>query len=169
MKLARLRPWLARALPDEAVHEPFLDSLAVVGFQRHAGGIRATDFRPAVAPEIAAAREKVRKSLTVDPFNPPGLSSVAGTDAEKTALRLMIDDGEVFYLSEDIVMTKAAFIGAKARVTAHLRQHQRATVAELRDLLGCARRIMVPLCEKLDRDRITVRQGDLRLLAPSRT
>ena len=81
----------------------------------------------------------------------------------------MIDEGEVFYLSEDVVMTRAAFIGAKARITAHLRQHQRATVAELRDLLGCARRIMVPRCEKLDRDRITVRQGDFRLLSAPRT
>jgi selenocysteine-specific elongation factor len=39
------------------------------------------------------------------------------------------------------------------------------TVAEIRDLLGTSRKYAVPLCEYLDRAGVTVRTGDLRLLA----
>jgi selenocysteine-specific elongation factor len=41
------------------------------------------------------------------------------------------------------------------------------TVAEIRDLLGTTRKYAVPLCEYLDRAGVTVRSGDLRLLAKS--
>jgi len=33
--------------------------------------------------------------------------------------------------------------------------------------LGINRRVIIPLLEKLDRDRVTMRQGDLRVLRKS--
>jgi len=39
------------------------------------------------------------------------------------------------------------------------------TVAEIRDLLGTTRKFAVPLCEYLDRIKVTKREGDLRVLA----
>jgi len=39
-----------------------------------------------------------------------------------------------------------------------------ATVSDLRQGIGTSRRIMVPLLERLDRDGVTVRQGDTRVL-----
>jgi selenocysteine-specific elongation factor len=38
-------------------------------------------------------------------------------------------------------------------------------VAEIRDLLGTSRKFAVPICEYLDRIRLTRREGDLRVLA----
>jgi selenocysteine-specific elongation factor len=37
------------------------------------------------------------------------------------------------------------------------------TVAEIRDLLGTTRKFDVPLCEYLDREGVTRREGDVRL------
>ena len=39
-----------------------------------------------------------------------------------------------------------------------------ATVSELKPVLGVSRRIMVPLLERLDRDGVTMRKGDVRIL-----
>jgi hypothetical protein len=39
-------------------------------------------------------------------------------------------------------------------------------VSELRQVLNTSRRVMVPFLEKLDRDGITVRRGDKRVLRP---
>jgi selenocysteine-specific elongation factor len=46
----------------------------------------------------------------------------------------------------------------------HLRAHSQATASELRKALGTTRRILIPLLEKLDRDGVTRRQGDVRVL-----
>jgi len=49
-------------------------------------------------------------------------------------------------------------------VRSFLRQHGSATVSDLRQALATSRRIMVPLLERLDRDGVTLRQGDARIL-----
>ena len=37
-------------------------------------------------------------------------------------------------------------------------------MSELKPVLGVSRRIMVPLLERLDRDGVTARKGDVRVL-----
>jgi len=51
----------------------------------------------------------------------------------------------------------------------HIRSKGPATVSELKNLLGSSRRIMVPLLEKLDREGITKRAGDVRSLRAAAT
>ena len=41
---------------------------------------------------------------------------------------------------------------------------QPATVSDIRQAVGASRRVVVPLLEKLDRDGVTRRQGDTRVL-----
>jgi selenocysteine-specific elongation factor len=49
-------------------------------------------------------------------------------------------------------------------ITEHLRARGSATVSDLKTLLSSNRRVMVPLLERLDRERITRREGDLRFV-----
>ena len=46
----------------------------------------------------------------------------------------------------------------------YLRKNGEATASELRKALETTRRILIPLLEKLDRDGITARRGDVRVL-----
>jgi selenocysteine-specific elongation factor len=87
------------------------------------------------------------------------------------ALKFLIATAQVIEISPEIVMAAGAYADAAARVRDYLRQHGSATVAQLKEMLGSSRRVMVPLVEKLDRDGITRRHGDLRLLReqPPRT
>lgn len=52
----------------------------------------------------------------------------------------------------------------KAAVIQFIRERGPATVSDLRQTVGTTRRIMVPFLERLDRDGVTTRQGDKRLL-----
>src|SRR5207302_11383700 len=64
-------------------------------------------------------------------------------------------------------MTQAGTI-----VREHIGRHGPALVSDLKTALGSSRRIMVPLLEKLDRDGITRREGDRRVVrwpVPHRT
>jgi hypothetical protein len=57
----------------------------------------------------------------------------------------------------------------KEAIVGRIREKGPATVSDLRQLLGTTRRIMMPLLDRLDRDAVTVRQGDVRILRGDRT
>ena len=48
-----------------------------------------------------------------------------------------------------------------------IREHGPATTSELRQALGTRRRVIIPLLEQLDRDGVTLRQEDRRVLRRS--
>jgi selenocysteine-specific elongation factor len=76
----------------------------------------------------------------------------------------LIESGEVIEVSPDAILLRDNFVYMKARITEFISKHGPATVSELRQALGSSRRIMVPLLERLDRDGITRRVGDKRML-----
>ena len=49
-------------------------------------------------------------------------------------------------------------------VKQHLRKHTQATASDLRKAMNVSRRILIPVLEKLDRDGLTARRGDVRVL-----
>ena len=50
-------------------------------------------------------------------------------------------------------------------IVAFLRKNNSAGASELRQLLGTSRRVIIPFLERLDRDGVTRRIGDKRVLA----
>jgi selenocysteine-specific elongation factor len=56
----------------------------------------------------------------------------------------------------------------KSQVAEFISKNGPATVSQLRQALGSSRRVMVPLLERLDRDGVTRRTGDKRILCKSR-
>ncbi|MCI0888410.1 MAG: SelB C-terminal domain-containing protein, partial [Chloroflexi bacterium] len=50
------------------------------------------------------------------------------------------------------------------RVTDHLRQHGKVTVAEVRDMFGTSRKYALAVLEHLDEEHVTRRVGDERVL-----
>ena len=67
-------------------------------------------------------------------------------------------------LGEEVVLLTDSFTRMKEAVVKFIRDKGPATVSDLRQMLGTTRRIMMPLLERLDRDGITVRQGEKRVL-----
>ena len=62
----------------------------------------------------------------------------------------------------DTVILTDAFLVLKQFIIAHLRRQGRDTIAGPRDAPGSTRRILVPVCELLDRECVTLRDGDWR-------
>jgi selenocysteine-specific elongation factor len=76
----------------------------------------------------------------------------------------MLITGQTVEVGPKIVLLAEAYERAVALIKAHLAAHGAASVSELRQVLGSSRRVMVPLVEKLDREGVTRREGDLRTL-----
>jgi selenocysteine-specific elongation factor len=129
--------------------------------------IRLASHRPALPPKLQAAGARLRAALAAGKLDPPSRSQLAPDPLTQQALRFLIQNGEAVDVAEELVLSAEAYDAAIGAIRQILRQRTAATVSEIRQAMNSSRRIMVPLLEKLDRDGITVRKGDQRLLKQS--
>jgi selenocysteine-specific elongation factor len=74
--------------------------------------------------------------------------------------------GDLVNVGDGVVFAREAYDEMVRRITARLRERGTLTLAEARDMLGTSRRYVQALLEHLDRERITRRTGDQRVLGP---
>ncbi len=67
-------------------------------------------------------------------------------------------------MDDTVVFTAEAYREMAERVVRFIREKGRTTVAEVRNLLGTSRKYVMPLLLHMDRQRITRRVGDDRVL-----
>jgi selenocysteine-specific elongation factor len=133
----------------------------------HVGAvIRRAAHRPALPEKLQAVGSKLRATLAAKPFDPPSRQTLAPDARAQQALRFLIETGEAVEINADLVLAAEALRRAGESIRRFIRAHGPATVSELRQMLGSSRRVVVPLLERLDRDGITLRQDDKRILRP---
>jgi len=137
------------------------DLCASGGFVRDETVIRRAGHKPKATGQLNAMADDLLKRLAGDPFNTPRRK-----ECNPQALRYLRDAKMVVEFGDDEVILKESYEDACRRVREFLRQRGQATVSELREMLKTNRRIMVPLVEKMDKDGVTVRAGDVRKLKP---
>jgi selenocysteine-specific elongation factor len=106
----------------------------------------------------------VRSALNAKPFEPPPRKELTPDATSQTVLRFLLQTGEAIELSEDTVILAEHFARATEQIKKFLAQKGKATASELRQHLNTNRRVIIPLLEKLDKDGVTLRQGDCRVL-----
>ena len=79
-------------------------------------------------------------------------------------LDVLVDNGELLLLAEGIYLPPATLTHCRAQVEEFLSKHEKMTLGQARDLLNASRKYLLPFLERLDREGITVRQGDYRTL-----
>ena len=153
-----------RYLPLDELFDPLISSLCEREFVRAGSVIRRASHRARLPEPLQAAGAKLGQALTARPLDPPSRKELTPDAASQRALRFLIETGEVIELGEEVVLLTDSFIRMKEAVVKFIRDKGPATVSDLRQMLGTTRRIMMPLLERLDRDGITVRQGEKRVL-----
>jgi selenocysteine-specific elongation factor len=164
LPLNQLRSALASELPVSEVFDALLGDLLRSGFSRVSHAVRQDTHRPALPPHLQLAGARLRATLAAKPFDPPSRKELAADGAAQQALRFLIQSGEAAEVGPDIVLLADAHTKATELIKKYLCERSRATVSELRQALGASRRIVVPLLEKLDREGVTRREGDFRVL-----
>jgi selenocysteine-specific elongation factor len=171
LPLTDLRTTLAtltrRELPTgtaTALEQSLFANVASEGIVNANGIIRRSSHHPALPPRLRAAGDALRKRLTDHPLSPPSRKELCGTDIEHQALRFLIATGGAVELSPDIILAAGAYSQALEQIRGYLSHHGSATVTELKSMLSSSRRVMIPLLERLDREGITQRAGDVRRL-----
>ena len=124
---------------------------------------------PSHQPKLTAQQESkvagLLERMRAQPFTPPTRAEMEDELGDEV-VGALIERGTLVRVSDAILLEKSAYIEARQRIVAHLREHGRMTVAEGRDLLGATRKYMLAIFEHLDERRVTRRVGDDRVLGP---
>lgn len=151
-------------IQESNVFEALIADLCVKDFVRKGSAIARISHRPLLPADLEPVERRIRESLSHKPFDPLPRREIEPDRRAQHVLRFLIDSGQVIEVGPDAVLLRDNFEHMKARITEFISKHGPATVSELRQALESSRRIMVPLLERLDRDGVTRRVEDKRIL-----
>ena len=97
--------------------------------------------------------------LESQPFSPP---TEPVPDAE--ILALLADEGRVVRAGDTVVFAASAYSEMAGAVVERIRTDGPIAVGDVRDMFGTSRKYALALLEHLDRERVTRREGDARVL-----
>lgn len=123
------------------------------------GGVHLPHFQVQLAPRQQAEAGAFLEALRSNPFSPP-------TDVlpEPELLNALVEQGKAVRVADGVFFDAAAYGEMVERVRAHLVEHGKITVAEVRDIFNTSRKYALALMEHLDEIKITRRMGDERVL-----
>lgn len=127
------------------------------------------EYKSELREEDQQVLSRISQLLRDKPFSPPDLKNLSaklGMDTKKTFtyLKILKDKQEIVQIKGDLYFIKEAFEQAKDRLVRYIKQNGSITPAEFRDQLNTTRKYIVPLLEYFDSIKLTIRQGDQRVL-----
>jgi selenocysteine-specific elongation factor len=116
-----------------------------------------------------ALKDRVAGILREGALTPPrvvDLPALAGASAADVGavLKLLAADGSAVRVSPEIWFDGSALAALRGRLVEHLRAHKEINTQEFKDLVGATRKHVIPLAEYFDREKVTLRVGEKRVL-----
>ena len=164
LALAELKGAVEKELPAPELFEVLVNDLCGQGYVRTGVAIKSSTHRLALPPELQAAGDRVRRALAAKRLDPPSRKEIPAVAAAQQAVRFLLETGEAMLVAEEVVLLVEAFTEAREVVKRYLEKNGSATASELRQALGTSRRVLIPLLEQLDKEGVTRREGDRRVL-----
>jgi selenocysteine-specific elongation factor len=143
-------------LPSAAVLQRLSEDGVLV---EEKASVRLPAHQIRLSPEQQAKIDDFLRSLTENPYAPPG-----DLRPEPDLVNLLVEQGRVVKVSESVVFAAPAYDEMVRRITDHMKEQGKVTLAEVRDLFGTSRKYAQALLEYLDEKKITHRVGDERRL-----
>ena len=137
--------------------------------------VRANSYNQELSAEETKVREKLSKIYSEARLEVPTLEnslreSIKGTkilpEHARKIFQLLLNSGEIIKVTEDFYFLKTEVDGliGKVKNFASKSPERLIDVAEFKDLAGFSRKYAIPLLEYFDRERLTRRAGDKRLI-----
>ena len=131
--------------------------------------VRLASYLVQLAGEEDSLRRSIASTYTQAGLTPPSLADVLNGFKDRkikaqNIVKLMIKDGELIKINEDLCFTGEALTRLREEYKAQLVRDGQATPATFKDLTGLSRKYIIPLMEYFDTSKLTVRVGDHRIL-----
>jgi selenocysteine-specific elongation factor len=123
----------------------------------------------AMKDEEAESQQIIEQAFASAGLKVPALKDVlASLKLDKTRAQklvtLMLRDKILVKISEDLVFHRSALEGLRRMLSMEKSKSSKIDVARFKDMTGVSRKYAIPLLEYLDRERVTRREGDVRVI-----
>ncbi|HEX9750636.1 MAG TPA: selenocysteine-specific translation elongation factor [candidate division Zixibacteria bacterium] len=161
-----LSEWANRArVPAPAAEKIASAMLASGAAKRNAEVFSLSGHQQALPREWAGDESRLWQSLCDGGAQPPTRPDLeAQSPHARAIIQYWIDTGRVINLSDGVIFPSESFDAIRQQVIGALQSEGALTAGTLRDLLGTTRKYAVPIGEQLDREGLTRREGDTRVL-----
>ena len=156
-----LRPEVFGTVIDSLVRDKKLE---IAGEQ-----VRGAGRGVVLRDDEAESKQKIEQAFANAGLQVPALKEVLAslridqTRAQKI-VTLLLRDRVLVKVSDDLVFHRSALESLRQQITAQKAKTPKLNVASFKDLFGITRKYAIPLLEYLDRERVTKRVGDERVI-----
>jgi selenocysteine-specific elongation factor len=158
-RMTRTVPGLTPRLFSEIVNR----AVAEGGLVEDGGAIRLASHRSTFTPKQQQAVDYLLYTFRQAPYVTPPVAQCE-EQVGSEVLNALIEQGQLIKLNEDVIFLTETYEEMRNRIVAYLQDHERITVAQIRDLFDTSRKYALALAGYLDEKRITRRVGDERML-----
>jgi selenocysteine-specific elongation factor len=160
----------ARALPSPALLNALLQILAMQGrIDVQGETVRLGGRTIQLSAEEVAARDHIAAAFEQAGLAVPSAREVLANlrldraRAEKL-LRMLVKENVLHKVTEDLIFHQSALRELREILARRKAQNNRLGVADFKELTGLSRKYAIPLLEYLDREHVTRREGDERII-----
>jgi selenocysteine-specific elongation factor len=123
----------------------------------------------AMKDEEAESKKVIEQAFAAAGLKVPSLKEVlAGLKVDKVRAQkivtLLLRDKVLIKISEELVFHQSTLVDLRGKIAALKSSAPKIDVARFKDLTGVSRKYAIPLLEYLDRERVTRRVGDQRVI-----
>ncbi|HXJ05594.1 MAG TPA: selenocysteine-specific translation elongation factor [Candidatus Acidoferrum sp.] len=158
----RVRPETFRAALEELASEKKLDVQGEL--------VKRAGAQIALLPEEAKAKEEIERAFSGAGLAVPSVKEVLAklsveTRRAEKLLQMLLREKSLVRVSPELIFHRDALAHLKEQLVAYKKaKGERISVPLFKDLTGITRKYAIPLLEYLDRERVTRRAGDERVI-----
>jgi selenocysteine-specific elongation factor len=158
----RLRPEIFRAALDELAAQKKIELQGEF--------VKLVGSRISLLPDEVKAKEQIEAAFATAGLAVPSVKEVLATLAvearrSEKLLQLLLREKALHRVTPELVFHREALAELRTKLAAFKKaKGERISVPAFKDLTGITRKYAIPLLEYLDRERVTRRQGDERVI-----
>jgi len=132
--------------------------------------VSLAEFKVRIDDSLNQMLKKIERIFLNAGYKPPDYNELlilrlGPEEMVKKAHRYMLDTGVLVYIGESISMHRDLVLQAREKLIGTLRKKPEIRVSEFRDLLDASRKYVLPLLIYFDTQGVTIKRGDVRVLA----
>ena len=162
--ISQLRTFMKKRVVDSKLFEFLIDQLCKSGFTKKDTILSIDSHKASLPNHLRSSGKKIRILLDENPLEPPNPKEIINSENDEAALKFLLQTNEAIQLDEKVILLSKNYNEAVDKIRSYITQNGPATAADLRKALSSTRRVIIPLLEHLDKEGITFRSGDTRVL-----
>ena len=162
-----LRSKMGGNIKEKLFNQVIDDLIREAAIVREKDTIRRKEHKIELLQDQEELRSEIEEVYLKSGLEPPYFRDLDQNKIDRGAkdlLEIMVKDGILIKVKEDLYFHKKAIEGLRGRLVDFIKQQGEIITPQLKEITGVSRKYTIPLIEYFDKIQLTVRIGDKRIL-----